>query len=533
MNPSSIIRTDLREVVRRKLDDVLKAGRSQGAVFPGTGESLELEIYNKSKAQDDYIKTVQKVLERLTIMKNRAGQQQQQQLVSLSQNAGQVPIYQQQQQQMTAMTARPMPSQPMRLVRPGGATPGNAVTGATAPFLFQPPPPMTTSVMPQQQPQQRPPPSRPSGIQQLSLQSTQNAAMQQQRSYSPSPPMVQVPTSNVLPPSSSGMRMPEHQPPQPPQPQPPLRPQQTQSGSLIKPSPSPSSGEDLVYTEMRKELSGYAPMVKRVIKKSELTAISKDELEKLKSLLNIISNPEKKTSLEVLRKCKNFLERQLGPLEERETPVPVEGAGPPVVAPPPPAPTSSGPNIMTSLLRIIGDDRRTTAERKSVKRSGHSMCQSVTENFGMAVEILNGPIKKPMNEGDEPFPDARLPPPKITPYEEDVMVLETEMEKLKGKFGLKMMARGSEMCVAHLALECTLAVESNCKQVLVVEIPRGYPINSPHVPFPRQSANENAVDPLKVHKLLIVQMIRLEYFTLSQLLSAWESIVMTLLRGDD
>ena len=58
----------------------------------------------------------------------------------------------------------------------------------------------------------------------------------------------------------------------------------------------------------------------------------------------------------------------------------------------------------------------------------------------MAVEILNGPIKKyepqmisqlfsfyvlpalrPMNEGDEPFPDARLPPPKITPYEEDVM----------------------------------------------------------------------------------------------------------------
>eukprot|EP00118_Oscarella_pearsei_P025774 m.308750 g.308750 ORF g.308750 m.308750 type:complete len:542 (+) comp44676_c0_seq1:240-1865(+) len=523
----------LRETVRMKLEEALKSGHNQtGLLFPATGDSLELEIYNKAKTTDDYINTVQKVLQRLNTMK-RGGppppQPQQQPPQPQSILAPKLPqsVHPAHLSTMYVPSAS-VPANPRYVT----TQPTSAAQLRLAPHIEIPDRPSPAPVrLIHQNP--LPPPQNVVGISTVggtaairrtlpadpTLQSLPSVTMGGMLSM-PSVPMTTVMSSGS--PIGIGMLSQPRQfspqmakaPPSflqskiqlaAPVAQVPIEPPSTLAGNLVstKIEPSPSASDDVAYAEKRSQLQKYVNPVKRVINKSERTGGSEKELTKLKSLLDILTNPEKKTSLDVLKTCELVLRELFGSLKED----------------PPPEPPP--PNVMTMLLRVMADEKQSG-------RGQRNTFQAIHQDFGSAVATLNGPVKRPMY-GDEPFADNRLPKRgKIEEDEDNAMVLEGELSRLRTKYDVKVLPEGKGH-ISHTALQCTLSNRSlSQKQVIVVEIPQGYPTFSPFIPFPQQVASENAVDPLKVHKNLIVKLIRFQYYSLTELLSAWESTVLAL-----
>ncbi|KAM4827168.1 mediator of RNA polymerase II transcription subunit 15 isoform 7-T7 [Thomomys bottae] len=275
-------------------------------------------------------------------------QQQQQQLQRMAQ------LQQQQQQQQQALQAQPPIQQPpmQQLQPPPSQTLPQQLPQLHHPQHHQPPPQTQQPPVAQNQPPQLPPQSQsqPLVSQAQALPGQMLYTAQQQLKFvnqsgltmlsSPSPGQ-QVQTPQSMPPPPQPSPQPGSQPnsnvssgpaqspssflPSPsPQPsQSPVTARTPQNFSVPSPGPlntpvNPSSvmspagssqAEEQQYLDKLKQLSKYIEPLRRMINKIDKNEDRKKDLSKMKSLLDILTDPSKRCPLRTLQKCEIALEK--------------------------------------------------------------------------------------------------------------------------------------------------------------------------------------------------------------------------------
>ncbi|XP_077413488.1 mediator of RNA polymerase II transcription subunit 15-like isoform X2 [Vanacampus margaritifer] len=274
---------------------------------------------------------------------------------------------QQQQQQQAAAVQAQMAAASGQLVRPNMQIPARL-----------PRPPLTPSI---------PPPNAAAVTQQVQ----QHAMMS-----SPSPVQVQTPQSMPPPPQPSP-QPPTSQPnsassgptPSPGGFQPSPSPQPSQSPSTARtpqnygvPSPGPlstpgnpnsvmspagaASQEDQQYMEKLKQLSKYIEPLRRMINKIDKNEERKKDLSKMKSLLNILTDPNTRCPLKTLQKCEIALEKLKNDMA--------------VPTPPPPPLTTKQQYLCQPLLDAVMANLRSPVFNHSLHRT-----------FAPAMAAIHGP----------------------------------------------------------------------------------------------------------------------------------------------
>ncbi|XP_013200671.1 mediator of RNA polymerase II transcription subunit 15 [Amyelois transitella] len=267
-------------------------------------------------------------------------------------------------------------------------------------------------------------------------------------------------------------------------------------------SPSPSlgaaaggspGGEDAAYREKVRQLSKYIEPLRRMVHRMVSEGENVEKLTKMKNLLDILSNPNKRMPLETLIKCEVVLEKL--DFRRGET-LPVPNAG--------------KEQIFNPLLEVVNNCLSSPLANHTLKRT-----------FGSTLDALNGPEIK------------NLPPPlKIPKYEEPVMdipdVLQGEIARLDSRFKVSLETMqlsggsGAISLIAQLDDACL-----PCVAGIHVTVPRDYP-NSPPSRLRTHFRDAADADSLKarVERAMDARCARLpKACSLGQLLDAWEMSV--------
>ncbi|KAM7144841.1 mediator of RNA polymerase II transcription subunit 15 isoform 6-T6 [Macrochelys suwanniensis] len=303
--------------------------------------------------------------------------------------------------------------------------------------------------------------SSPSPVQQVQTPQSMPPPPQPQPSPQPGQPTSQ-PNSNVssgpAPSPSSFLPSPSPQPSQSP-----AAARTPQNFSVPSPGPlntpgnpnsvmspaSSSQSEEQQYLEKLKQLSKYIEPLRRMINKIDKNEDRKKDLSKMKSLLDILTDPSKRCPLKTLQKCEIALEKLKN---DMAVPTP----------PPPPVPPTKQQYLCQPLLDAVLANIRSPVFNHSLYRT-----------FVPAMTAIHGP---PIT--------AQMASPRKRKYEEDERqtipnVLQGEVARLNPKFLVNLdPSHCSNNGTVHLI--CKLD-DKNLPNVppLQLSVPADYPDQSP------------------------------------------------------
>ncbi|XP_041084207.1 mediator of RNA polymerase II transcription subunit 15-like isoform X4 [Polyodon spathula] len=413
-------------------------------------------------------------------------QQQQQQLkaMQLQARAQMVQQQQQQQQQQAQQAAQQQAQHQAQQVAQAqlaaGGAPGQ-VSQSSITMMSSPSPVQQVST-----PQSMPPPSQPQP--------------------SPQPPTSQPNSVSSGPAPSPGGFLPS---PSPQPSQSPATARTPQNFSVPSPGPlntpgnpgsvmSPASSsqtEEQQYLEKLKQLSKYIEPLRRMINKIDKNEDRKKDLSKMKSLLDILTDPSKRCPLKTLQKCEIALEKLKN---DMAVPTP----------PPPPVPSTKQQYLCQPLLDAVLTNMRSPVFNHSLYRT-----------FAPAMTAIHGPpivgpiisARKRKHEDDE-----RQTIPNI---------LQGEVARLNPKFLVNLdPSHCSNNGTVHLI--CKLD-DKNLPSVppLQLSIPADYPEQSPQWSDDAQHYEANPFLQT-VHRNMTSKLLQLpDKHSVTALLSTWAQSV--------
>ncbi|KPI98526.1 Mediator of RNA polymerase II transcription subunit 15 [Papilio xuthus] len=257
-------------------------------------------------------------------------------------------------------------------------------------------------------------------------------------------------------------------------------------------------GEEAVYREKVRQLSKYIEPLRRMVQRMVNEGENVEKLTKMKNLLDILSNPNKRMPLETLIKCEVVLEKL--DFKRSET----------VCVILPPAGTGKHEQIFNPLLEVINNCLLSPVSNHTLKRT-----------FGHTLDALNGPEIK------------NLPPPhKMPKVEEPTMeipdVLQGEIARLDSRFKVSLETMQLSGGSGAIALVAQLDdVRLPCVPAVHVAVPRDYPAHAPsrlRPRAPRPDAHRAFL--AQVDRNMDARCARLpKSCSVGQLLDAWEMSV--------
>ncbi|CAK1549608.1 unnamed protein product [Leptosia nina] len=256
-------------------------------------------------------------------------------------------------------------------------------------------------------------------------------------------------------------------------------------------------GEEAAYREKVRQLSKYIEPLRRMVMRMVNEGENVEKLTKMKNLLDILSNPNKRMPLETLIKCEVVLEK----LDFKRS----EGVGLGLGLPP-----AGKEQIFNPLLEVVNNCLSSPLANHTLKRT-----------FGSTLDALNGPEIK------------NLPAPqKLAKYEEPTSdipdVLQGEIARLDSRFKVSLdplQLMGGEGAITLTAqlddarLPCVAAVH--------VSVPRDYPLSAPARLRPRASRPDQPHPFLaRVERAMDARCAKLpKRCSVGELLNAWEMSV--------
>ncbi|CAH2234715.1 jg4701 [Pararge aegeria aegeria] len=257
-------------------------------------------------------------------------------------------------------------------------------------------------------------------------------------------------------------------------------------------------GEEAAYREKVRQLSKYIEPLRRMIMRMVSEGENVEKLTKMKNLLDILSNPNKRMALETLIKCEVVLEK----LDFKRS----EGVG--LGLPP----STGKEQIFNPLLEVVNNCLQSPLANHTLKRT-----------FGSTLDALNGPEIK----------NLPAPPQKIVRLDEPTMeipdVLQGEIARLDSRFKVSletMQLSGGEGAISLIAQLDDVRLP--CVPAVHVSVPRDYPAAAPARLRPRQARSGSAADCFlaRVEKAMDARCARLpKSCSVGQLLDAWEMSV--------
>ncbi|KAL0894437.1 hypothetical protein ABMA27_013039 [Loxostege sticticalis] len=255
-------------------------------------------------------------------------------------------------------------------------------------------------------------------------------------------------------------------------------------------------GEEAAYREKVRQLSKYIEPLRKMIHRMASEGENVEKLTKMKNLLDILSNPNKRMPLETLIKCEVVLEK----LDFKRS----EGVGVVVGLPP------GKEQIFNPLLEVVNNCLSSPLHNHTLKRT-----------FGSTLDALNGPEIK------------NLPPPlKTQKVEEPVMdipdVLQGEIARLDSRFKVSLDNMQLSGGIGAISLIAQLDdARLPCVPPVHVSVPRDYPLAAPCRLRVKQ-AKPDAPDSFlaRVERAWEARVARLpKQCSVGQLLDAWEMSV--------
>uniref|UniRef100_A0A8C2ZPS1 Mediator of RNA polymerase II transcription subunit 15 n=1 Tax=Cyclopterus lumpus TaxID=8103 RepID=A0A8C2ZPS1_CYCLU len=346
-------------------------------------------------------------------------------------------------------------------------------------------------------------------------------AQQHQMMSSPSPGQVQTPLSMPPPPQPSP-QPPNSQPnsassgptPSPGGFQPSPSPQPSQSPANARtplnygvPSPGPlntpgnpgsvmspagsTSLEDQQYMEKLKQLSKYIEPLRRMINKIDKNEDRKKDLSKMKSLLNILTDPNTRCPLKTLQKCEIALEKLKNDMA--------------VPTPPPPQVPNKQQYLCQPLLDAVMANIRSPVFNHSLYRT-----------FAPAMTAIHGPPITYVHPKRKHEEDERQTIPNI---------LQGEVARLDGKFLVNLdPSFCSNNGTVHLV--CKLD-DKNLPSVppLQLSVPADYPDRSPYLADDKDQYGANGFLQ-SVHRNMTSKLLQLpDKHSVTELLNTWAQSV--------
>lgn len=239
----------------------------------------------------------------------------------------------------------------------------------------------------------------------------------------------------------------------------------------------PSSEEDQAYVEKVRQLSIYIEPLRRMI--ARIGAEDNVKREKMKKLLDILSNPSKRLPMETLKKCEDVLVRMKFDVEYPR------GQQPPTIGSQgqqPGGPGGDGSQVHTNqqvhppstsnvnpLLEAVLNVRKNAASSTHQTDAviNHAMQSTFSAPleavFGTEVTVLPLKSRKRRREDDEE--DSGIP-----------FVLEREMSVMQSQFKVSVESRSSKHSLTPVIILCKLK-DPHLPDVpdLTVSIPHNYP----------------------------------------------------------
>ncbi|XP_050362167.1 mediator of RNA polymerase II transcription subunit 15 isoform X2 [Nymphalis io] len=290
--------------------------------------------------------------------------------------------------------------------------------------------------------------------------------------------------------------------------------QRVNMGMVASPSPSSSSlntpagagaggagvaspgGEDAAYREKVRQLSKYIEPLRRMVMRMVSEGENVEKLTKMKNLLDILSNPNKRMPLETLIKCEVVLEKLDFKRSESV------GLG---------LPSTGKEQIFNPLLEVVNNCLQSPLANHTLKRT-----------FGSTLDALNGPEIK------------NLPPPpqKMPKLDEPTLeipdVLQGEIARLDSRFKVSLETMQLSGGGGAISLIAQLDdVRLPCVPAVHVAVPRDYPAAAPARLRVRSVAPAAADCFLaRVERAMDARCARLpKSCSVGQLLDAWEMSV--------
>ncbi|XP_049870982.1 mediator of RNA polymerase II transcription subunit 15 [Pectinophora gossypiella] len=255
------------------------------------------------------------------------------------------------------------------------------------------------------------------------------------------------------------------------------------------------SGEEAAYREKVRQLSKYIEPLRRMVHRMVSEGENVEKLTKMKNLLDILSNPNKRITLETLIKCEVVLEK----LDFKRS----EGVGLGL-------PNTGKEQIFNPLLEVVNNCLQSPLANHTLKRT-----------FGATLDSLNGPEIK------------NLPPPaKVPKLEEPAMeipdVLQGEIARLDSRFKVSLETMQLSGGAGAISLVAQLDdARLPCVPCVHVAVPRAYPAAAP-ARLRTRHAKPDAPDSFlaRVERAMDARCARLpKSCSVGQLLDAWEMSV--------
>ncbi|XP_047987105.1 mediator of RNA polymerase II transcription subunit 15 [Leguminivora glycinivorella] len=252
------------------------------------------------------------------------------------------------------------------------------------------------------------------------------------------------------------------------------------------------SNEDAAYRDKVRQLSKYIEPLRRMVHRMVSEGENVEKLTKMKNLLDILSNPNKRMPLETLIKCEVVLEK----LDFKRG----DGLG---------VPASGKEQIFNPLLEVVNNCLSSPLANHTLKRT-----------FGSTLDALNGPEIK------------NLPPPlKVPKIEEPAMeipdVLQGEIARLDSRFKVSletMQLAGGNGAISLVAMLDDARLP--CVPSVLLSVPRGYPARPPARLRPKHGKHDKHEFLARVEQAMDARVARLpKSCSVGQLLDAWEMSV--------
>ncbi|CAH0726313.1 unnamed protein product, partial [Brenthis ino] len=261
-------------------------------------------------------------------------------------------------------------------------------------------------------------------------------------------------------------------------------------------------GEEAAYREKVRQLSKYIEPLRRMVMRMVSEGENVEKLTKMKNLLDILSNPNKRMPLETLIKCEVVLEK----LDFKRS----ESVGLGL-----PSSTAGKEQICNPLLEVVNICLQSPLANHTLKRT-----------FGSTLDALNGPEIK----------NLPAPPQKVQKLEEPALeipdVLQGEIARLDSRFKVSLETMQLSGGTSAISLTAQLDdVRLPCVPAVHVRVPRDYPAAPPARTAPRPRAPAAAPSAgdsflLRVERAMDARCARLpKSCSVGQLLDAWEMSV--------
>ncbi|KAL4223663.1 mediator complex subunit Med15 [Mactra antiquata] len=263
-------------------------------------------------------------------------------------------------------------------------------------------------------------------------------------------------------------------------------------------SPASQSAEDQAYMEKLKSLYKFIDPLRRMIKKTEEGKADQrkaTDINKLKNLYDILTNPSKRVPMSTLAKCETVLEKVSGAKIAREST--------PAVAPPPaPQVHMCQPLLDSVASHIVSPSFNHTLHR--------TFGPSMAAIFGNPIRPPSPPSAKRAKLDDK----SKIPD-----------ILQGEIARLDRRFRVKMDPihhAGSK----DIHLVCKLEDDNlPCVPPILITIPHDYPENSPECSTSRKDYDSTPFLQA-IQKSLVTHLVDLpSKFTFTSMLDMWEMSV--------